>query len=100
VHILRGEYPVKPGLIVGHEPVGRVEAVGVGVTGFEAGDRYNGQYVFVAPDTHTVFVRFGEGYGDVDWTLLFPLNPGEALVCGRGFLLHAAIDPKRAGGPP
>jgi D-arabinose 1-dehydrogenase-like Zn-dependent alcohol dehydrogenase len=23
VHILKGEYPVKPGLIVGHEPVGR-----------------------------------------------------------------------------
>jgi D-arabinose 1-dehydrogenase-like Zn-dependent alcohol dehydrogenase len=25
VHILKGEYPVKPGLIIGHEPVGRVE---------------------------------------------------------------------------
>lgn len=22
VHILRGEYPVRPGLVVGHEPVG------------------------------------------------------------------------------
>jgi alcohol dehydrogenase len=39
VHILKGEYPVKPGLIVGHEPVGRVEALGPGVTGFEVGDR-------------------------------------------------------------
>ncbi len=39
VHILRGEYPVKPGLIVGHEPVGRIEALGPGVTGFEKGDR-------------------------------------------------------------
>jgi threonine dehydrogenase-like Zn-dependent dehydrogenase len=39
VHILRGEYPVKPGLIVGHEPVGRVEAVGPGVTGYAKGDR-------------------------------------------------------------
>lgn len=39
VHILRGEYPVKPGLIVGHEPVGVVEAVGAGVTGYEPGDR-------------------------------------------------------------
>ncbi len=39
VHILKGEYPVKPGLIVGHEPVGRVEALGAGVTGFEVGDR-------------------------------------------------------------
>ena len=39
VHILKGEYPVKPGLIVGHEPVGRIELVGEGVTGFAPGDR-------------------------------------------------------------
>jgi CubicO group peptidase (beta-lactamase class C family) len=32
---------------------------------------YNGQYVFVVPDKRAVFVRFGEGYGDVDWTSLF-----------------------------
>jgi alcohol dehydrogenase len=39
VHILKGEYPVKPGLIVGHEPVGRIEALGPGVSGFSLGDR-------------------------------------------------------------
>jgi threonine dehydrogenase-like Zn-dependent dehydrogenase len=39
VHILKGEYPVKPGLVVGHEPVGKVEAVGPGVSGFNVGDR-------------------------------------------------------------
>jgi threonine dehydrogenase-like Zn-dependent dehydrogenase len=39
VHILKGEYPVKPGLVVGHEPVGRIEALGPGVTGFTVGDR-------------------------------------------------------------
>ena len=39
VHILRGEYPVKAGLIVGHEPVGRIEALGVGVRGFNVGER-------------------------------------------------------------
>src|SRR4029078_6670712 len=39
VHILKGEYPVKEGLIVGHEPVGVVEAVGPGVTGYAPGDR-------------------------------------------------------------
>jgi len=39
LHILRGEYPVKPGLIIGHEPVGVVEELGSGVTGYEPGDR-------------------------------------------------------------
>jgi len=39
VHILRGEYPVRPGLVVGHEPVGRVEALGPGVKGYAKGDR-------------------------------------------------------------
>jgi threonine dehydrogenase-like Zn-dependent dehydrogenase len=39
VHILKGEYPVKPGLVVGHEPVGVIEALGPGVTGFRIGER-------------------------------------------------------------
>jgi alcohol dehydrogenase len=39
LHILRGEYPVKPGLIIGHEPVGVIEELGPGVTGYELGDR-------------------------------------------------------------
>jgi threonine dehydrogenase-like Zn-dependent dehydrogenase len=39
VHILKGEYPVRPGLVVGHEPVGRVEALGPGVRGYAKGDR-------------------------------------------------------------
>lgn len=39
LHILRGEYPVKPGLIIGHEPVGVIEELGEGVTGYEVGDR-------------------------------------------------------------
>jgi threonine dehydrogenase-like Zn-dependent dehydrogenase len=39
VHILKGEYPVKPGLTVGHEPVGVIDDVGVGVRGFAKGDR-------------------------------------------------------------
>jgi threonine dehydrogenase-like Zn-dependent dehydrogenase len=39
VHILKGEYPVRSGLVVGHEPVGRIESVGVGVTGYAPGDR-------------------------------------------------------------
>ena len=39
VHIVRGEYPVKPGLIIGHEPVGVIEELGAGVIGYEVGDR-------------------------------------------------------------
>ncbi len=39
VHILKGEYPVKQGLVVGHEPVGVVEEIGAGVTGYAPGDR-------------------------------------------------------------
>jgi threonine dehydrogenase-like Zn-dependent dehydrogenase len=31
VHIVRGEYPVKPGLILGHEPVGVVDQLGAGL---------------------------------------------------------------------
>ena len=39
VHILRGEYPVAPGLTVGHEPVGVIEELGPGVVGYEVGER-------------------------------------------------------------
>ncbi|MCL5041104.1 MAG: NAD(P)-dependent alcohol dehydrogenase [Gammaproteobacteria bacterium] len=39
VHILKGEYPVKPGLIVGHEPVGVIEKLGEAVTGYKVGQR-------------------------------------------------------------
>src|SRR5690348_4474915 len=39
LHILRGEYPVKPGLVIGHEPVGVIEELGEGVTGYKVGDR-------------------------------------------------------------
>lgn len=39
LHIVRGEYPVKSGLIIGHEPVGVIEEIGLGVTGYEIGDR-------------------------------------------------------------
>jgi threonine dehydrogenase-like Zn-dependent dehydrogenase len=39
LHILKGEYPVKPGLIIGHEPVGVVHELGSGVTGYTVGDR-------------------------------------------------------------
>src|SRR6266550_6780147 len=39
LHIVRGEYPVKPGLIIGHEPVGVIEELGAGITGYAVGER-------------------------------------------------------------
>jgi len=39
LHIIRGEYPVKPGLVIGHEPVGVIEELGSGVTGYVIGER-------------------------------------------------------------
>lgn len=39
IHILKGEYPVEPGRIIGHEPVGVIEELGPGVTGYAIGQR-------------------------------------------------------------
>jgi alcohol dehydrogenase len=39
VHILKGEYPVRPGLVIGHEPVGIIVKLGSGVTGYRPGQR-------------------------------------------------------------
>jgi 2-desacetyl-2-hydroxyethyl bacteriochlorophyllide A dehydrogenase len=39
VHILKGEYPVRPGLVIGHEAVGVIDQLGAGVTGYTVGDR-------------------------------------------------------------
>lgn len=39
VHIMKGEYPVEPGRIVGHEPVGVIDELGPAITGYEPGQR-------------------------------------------------------------
>ena len=39
VHIMKGEYPVRPGLIIGHEPVGVIAKLGSAVKGFHEGQR-------------------------------------------------------------
>ncbi|MDP9269823.1 MAG: alcohol dehydrogenase catalytic domain-containing protein [Chloroflexota bacterium] len=39
VHILKGEYPVAPELVLGHEPVGVIVELGPGVIGYEVDDR-------------------------------------------------------------
>jgi threonine dehydrogenase-like Zn-dependent dehydrogenase len=47
VHIVKGEYPVRPGLILGHEPVGVIEELGEGL-----GDDYTvGQRVIAGAIT-------------------------------------------------
>ena len=47
VHIVRGEYPVKPGLTLGHEPVGVIEELGPGL----ANEYVVGQRVIVGAIT-------------------------------------------------
>jgi alcohol dehydrogenase len=39
LHIVRGEYAVEPGRVIGHEPVGVIHELGPGVDGFAVGDR-------------------------------------------------------------
>lgn len=39
VHIVRGEYPVREGLTLGHEAVGVIHELGVGVEGYQVGQR-------------------------------------------------------------
>ncbi len=39
VHILKGEYAVRSGLIIGHEPVGVIEKLGSAVKGYREGQR-------------------------------------------------------------
>jgi threonine dehydrogenase-like Zn-dependent dehydrogenase len=39
IHIIRGEYPIQPGLTIGHEAVGIIHEIGPGVTGYEVGQR-------------------------------------------------------------
>jgi alcohol dehydrogenase len=39
VHIVRGEYPVAPGLVLGHEPVGVIHQLGGGLEEYEVGQR-------------------------------------------------------------
>ena len=42
IHIVRGEYPVKPGLTIGHEAVGVGLKLGPGVTEYKVGQRVLG----------------------------------------------------------
>src|SRR5262245_59997168 len=39
LHIVKGEYPIKPGTVIGHEGVGIIHELGPGVTGYKIGQR-------------------------------------------------------------
>ena len=39
MHVVRGEYPVREGLTLGHEAVGVIQELGAGVTGYQVGQR-------------------------------------------------------------
>lgn len=39
IHIIKGEYPVAPGLTIGHECTGVIHEIGPGVTGYHLGQR-------------------------------------------------------------
>lgn len=39
IHIVKGEYPVKRGLMLGHEAVAVIHALGEGVPGYQLGER-------------------------------------------------------------
>ena len=39
IHIIKGEYPVSPGLTIGHEAVGLIHEIGPGLTGYHIGQR-------------------------------------------------------------
>lgn len=39
VHIVKGEYKVRPNLTIGHEPVGIIEELGSAITGYHIGQR-------------------------------------------------------------
>ncbi|MEO8601344.1 MAG: alcohol dehydrogenase catalytic domain-containing protein [bacterium] len=39
LHIVRGEYPVRSGLVIGHETVGVIDELGAGVEGYRVGER-------------------------------------------------------------
>lgn len=62
VHILKGEYPVRKGLIVGHEPVGIIEKLGSAVSGYREGQRVIAGAI--TPSGHSHACLSGQGAQD------------------------------------
>ena len=81
LHIWSGEYPVAPGRIVGHEPVGVIARLGDGVTGYEIGDR-----VLVGAVTPCGSCFFCQGHNesqcsghDDDWQMIGGWRLGNSI---------------------
>jgi alcohol dehydrogenase len=55
VHILKGEYPVKAGLTIGHEPVGVIEELGSAITGYQIGQRVIAGAITPCGQCHSCF---------------------------------------------
>jgi alcohol dehydrogenase len=55
VHILKGEYPVRPGLTIGHEPVGIIEELGSAVQGYQVGQRVIAGAITPCGQCHSCF---------------------------------------------
>lgn len=55
IHILKGEYPVKSGLTIGHEPVGVIEQLGVAVQGYQLGQRVIAGAITPCGQCHSCF---------------------------------------------
>ncbi len=55
VHILKGEYPVQPGLTIGHEPVGVIEKLGSAVSGYQVGQRVIAGAITPCGQCHSCF---------------------------------------------
>lgn len=45
IHVWHGHFPVQPPLVLGHEPVGTIDALGAGVTALRHGDRVGVSWV-------------------------------------------------------
>src|SRR5690606_12986314 len=63
VHILKGEYPVEPGLIIGHEPVGVIEKLGSEVRGYREGQRVVAGAITPIPHSYAALAGYGSQSG-------------------------------------
>lgn len=75
IHILKGEYPVAPGLTIGHEPVGVIEKLGKSVVGYREGQRV------IAGAICPTFTSFASQDG-------FPAQDGSYLIPSGRCGLH------------